>query len=173
MDEKSMEHGQEWSGQDPAGWYLSEKFDGCRAFWDGRNMWSRGGFKVKLPSSFLAALPAGVQLDGELFHPEKTPAHISNVMRARGSWQGVKYMVFDAPALPGTWPERIHSAEEIISGGGPVQCVPHRKCRNLKDAVQELRRVQSRGGEGIVLRAPCHIYKARRSASMLKFIEIN
>lgn len=25
----------EWSGEDAAGWFLSEKFDGCRVGWDG------------------------------------------------------------------------------------------------------------------------------------------
>ncbi len=28
MDETSMEHGVDWTGQDLAGWYLSEKFGG-------------------------------------------------------------------------------------------------------------------------------------------------
>src|ERR1700756_589482 len=33
-----------WDGViDPAGWWLSEKLDGVRAYWDGRQFWSRLG----------------------------------------------------------------------------------------------------------------------------------
>lgn len=46
-------------------------------------------------------MPRNVALDGELYHPAKSSAHISNIMRGRGRWDGVLIMVFDAPTLKG------------------------------------------------------------------------
>jgi DNA ligase 1 len=42
---------------DPTGWYMSEKLDGVRCIWDGKNLYSRNGNKFYPPSYFKAALP--------------------------------------------------------------------------------------------------------------------
>ena len=46
---------------------VSEKFDGVRAFWDGKNLWSRGGENISAPSWFLQDFPNNIKLDGELW----------------------------------------------------------------------------------------------------------
>ncbi len=51
---------------DPAGWWLSEKLDGVRAYWDGQQFWSRLGNLYHAPGWFVAGLP-NVPLDGELW----------------------------------------------------------------------------------------------------------
>src|SRR5262249_53494373 len=44
-----------WDGvTDPAGWWLSEKLDGVRAFWDGRQFYSRLGNPFHAPDWFTA-----------------------------------------------------------------------------------------------------------------------
>src|SRR3954469_1471170 len=52
---------------DPTGWWMSEKYDGLRGFWDGEKLWSRKGNAIVAPDLFLAELPKGVALDGELW----------------------------------------------------------------------------------------------------------
>jgi DNA ligase-1 len=43
-----------WDGvTDPAGWWLSEKLDGVRAFWDGRQFFSRLGNPFHVPDWFV------------------------------------------------------------------------------------------------------------------------
>ncbi len=42
---------------DPTGWYMSEKLDGVRCIWDGKNLYSRAGNKFYPPPYFKAALP--------------------------------------------------------------------------------------------------------------------
>ena len=32
---------------DPAGWWISEKYDGLRGYWDGRKLWSRKGSAMR------------------------------------------------------------------------------------------------------------------------------
>src|SRR4051812_27960651 len=42
---------------DPAGWLMSEKLDGVRAYWDGSRFWSRLGNLFHAPDWFVAGLP--------------------------------------------------------------------------------------------------------------------
>lgn len=171
MDERNMQHGVEWGGEDPAGWLMSEKLDGCRAYWDGHDMWSRGGMKVKLPPSWQAALPEGVQLDGELYYGPGGVYRCGVALRYGRFTSTMRFMVFDGPTMAGFWPERMQQAAVLTGDNTVVQCVPHRKCLDLDDAVDELRRVWGRGGEGIMLRAPDHKYRVGHSPNLLKFKE--
>ena len=57
-----------WEPQDhPAGWWMSEKFDGVRAVWDGWKLVSRSGRTFAAPLWFRKTVPKGVALDGELW----------------------------------------------------------------------------------------------------------
>src|SRR5688572_1079238 len=49
--------------RDLGGWWMSEKLDGVRAYWDGRRFISRLGNPYVAPDWFVAGLPA-VPLDG-------------------------------------------------------------------------------------------------------------
>jgi hypothetical protein len=56
-----------YTGQvDPSRCFVSEKYDGVRALWDGRVLRHRSGRAVSAPPSFVASLPAA-PLDGELW----------------------------------------------------------------------------------------------------------
>jgi DNA ligase-1 len=56
-----------WHGaSDVAGWWLSEKLDGVRGYWTGRQFQSRQGNAFHAPDWFTAGLPP-VPLDGELW----------------------------------------------------------------------------------------------------------
>jgi DNA ligase-1 len=51
---------------DPMGYWMSEKMDGVRAFWDGRRMYSKQGNEWWTPKFFTSGLPT-TPLDGELW----------------------------------------------------------------------------------------------------------
>jgi DNA ligase-1 len=169
MNESSMEHGIDWTGQDPAGWFLSEKFNGCRAYWDGREMWTRGGLRVNLPSSWREALPVGVHLDGEVYDGIGGVYRCGAAARYGRFRPSMRFMVFDAPTMQGSWPERLQRAAVSLLGGIVARCVEYRVCSGLGDAVQEFYRIKGLRGEGLMLRAPDHRYAARRTAKLLKF----
>src|SRR5262249_1427629 len=47
-----------WDGEmSVAGWWMSEKLDGLRAYWDGKQFFSRNGLLFLTPDWFLAGLP--------------------------------------------------------------------------------------------------------------------
>jgi DNA ligase-1 len=52
--------------EDPTGWYMSEKLDGVRCFWNGKHFYSRAGNLFYPPSYFKENMP-DFELDGELW----------------------------------------------------------------------------------------------------------
>lgn len=97
----------------PVGWYMSEKFDGQRALWDGEKFVSRGS-KGSLPRVypyvplwFQALMPPGIALDGEFFTKRDSFQDLgflrskikkaSDVMDLDKKWVNIKYQVFDTP----------------------------------------------------------------------------
>src|SRR3954452_18767992 len=55
---------------DLSGWWMSEKLDGVRAYWDGKQFLSRLGNRYHAPDWFVDGLPE-VPLDGELWIDRK------------------------------------------------------------------------------------------------------
>jgi ATP-dependent DNA ligase len=51
---------------DPTGWWMSEKFDGMRLYWNGSQFFTRQGNLVDVPKSLTSQLPR-TTLDGELW----------------------------------------------------------------------------------------------------------
>ncbi len=46
---------------------MSEKYDGVRALWNGKQLISRQGKAIHPPDSFVEGLPSNYNLDGELW----------------------------------------------------------------------------------------------------------
>jgi ATP-dependent DNA ligase len=61
----------------PRGWWLSEKLDGVRAYWNGVEFCSRNGAVFAAPAFFTASLPKDTHLDGELWcgREQVSPLH--------------------------------------------------------------------------------------------------
>ena len=52
--------------RDPTGWWITEKFDGIRLFWNGRSLKTRQGNAVPAPENWISQMPS-TPLDGELW----------------------------------------------------------------------------------------------------------
>lgn len=48
--------------------YMTEKYDGIRAYWDGCKLKSRSNVDLVAPQIFLQGLPSKLPLDGELWY---------------------------------------------------------------------------------------------------------
>jgi len=172
---------------------MSEKLDGIRAFYDGRDaIFSRLGKKFYPPKKFVDKLPKGVSLDGELFIGRDSFDATSSVVRSHSGegWEAVKFMVFDLPSekeltfeerqdkLQALFPEplvvavpNLEEAESQVAkaeAGAVVEVVKQVKCRGLDHLKDELRAVQAHDGEGLMLRQPGSLYVGKRSTSLLK-----
>lgn len=61
-------------------YWVSEKLDGVRAYWDGERFWSRGGNEYRAPRWFTEGFP-GVPMDGELWMGRGRFAELSGAVR--------------------------------------------------------------------------------------------
>jgi DNA ligase-1 len=110
------------------GYYVSDKLDGIRAFWDGgisrgrlaleipwsntekdwrmksevvaTGLWSRMGNVIRAPEWWLDNLPQ-IPLDGELWTGIGGHQQLSRIVKTHSGtdWSPVRYMVFDSPPL--------------------------------------------------------------------------
>ncbi len=165
MNSSNLQHGIDWTGQDLAGWWMSEKLDGCRLYWDGRQAWTRGGRVVRLPDHW--RLPA-MALDGELYDGPGGVYRCGAAMRYGRFATSMRFCVFDAPQVAGDWSERMAAAVAVLAGNAQAQAVAFRRVTSTADALAELAAVKSRGGEGLMLCAPGLRYAAGRTDRLLK-----
>ncbi|MGH7225935.1 MAG: DNA ligase, partial [Gemmataceae bacterium] len=157
---------------DLSGWWMSEKLDGVRAYWDGKQFLSRLGNVFHAPDWFVEGLPE-VPLDGELWMERKMFQRTVSIVRRQDKtdlWRGVRYLVFDAPARSGPFEERMAFFQEILTERKSAFAVPHphEVCKNLNHLHEELARIEALGGEGLMLRQPRSTYQIGRSGTLLK-----
>lgn len=157
---------------DPTGWWMSEKCDGGRGFWDGRVLRTRNGNVIHAPPDFLAELPADAALDGELWMGRGRFEETTSVVLAakpEERWTAVRFMVFDALGVKGVFEERMKFLSKTIpSDSRLVKVVPQERCKNPEQLIAERDRIVSLGGEGLMLRKPDSEYEAGRSPTLLK-----
>ena len=103
---------------------MSEKLDGVRAYWDGRQFLSRLGNRYHAPDWFTAGLP-DVPLDGELWIGRKKFQRTVSIVRRQDRsehWKEVRFLVFDAPASGGPFEERLAFLEQALARRAPEVC---------------------------------------------------
>lgn len=160
------------NAQDLSGWWLSEKLDGVRAFWDGKQFLSRQGNLYHAPAWFTTGLPA-VPLDGELWIARKAFQRTVSIVRRQDQsehWKEVKFLVFDAPAIVGPFEDRIAylKVHLAIWNSMHTSLLDQQLCTSVEQLRNELARVETLGGEGLMLRQPGSKYVAGRSSTLLK-----
>jgi DNA ligase-1 len=162
-----------WDGvADPAGWWLSEKLDGVRAYWNGKEFLSRLGNRYLAPDWFVEGLPE-TPLDGELWLGRKQFQRAVGIVKRQDKsdfWKEIRFLVFDAPALDVRFEERLAAVKEALDKGKPAfaQAHDHTLCRSADHLRDELSRVEGLGGEGLMLRQPRSNYEVGRSSTLLK-----
>src|SRR6266478_1734495 len=157
---------------DLSDWWMSEKLDGVRAYWDGKQFLSRQGNLYHAPAWFIEGLPE-VPLDGELWIDRKKFQRTVSIVRRQDKsdlWNEVKFLVFDAPAASGGFEDRIAFLKDALATGKSrfARAHEHQRCSHLDALRTELARIEALGGEGLMLRQPGSKYVAGRSTTLLK-----
>lgn len=162
------------TAQDLTGWWMSEKFDGVRCWWEGDRFLSRLGNEFHAPKWFTRDIPTDT-LDGELWMGRKlfqqTVGAVRKLNPVDAEWQKIKFMVFDAPALPMGFEGRVHHVKSRLVGVPYTEAVDHVPCKGIDHIKKSLAWVISQGGEGLMLRRPGSLYEAGRSNTLLKVKE--
>jgi DNA ligase-1 len=156
---------------DPKGWWMSEKLDGVRAYWNGSEFITRQGNIYRAPDWFTAGLP-NHPLDGELWMGRRKFQKTISVVKSGPSedWRDVKYLVFDAPHLDSVFEERVKFIENLCVRGAAafmyaVAQTLIRDAAHLEELFEELVKL---GAEGAMLRKPQSKYQPGRNSTILK-----
>ncbi|WP_092696738.1 MULTISPECIES: DNA ligase [Acidovorax] len=154
-------------------YWVSEKYDGVRGFWDGRTLRTRGGETVQAPAWFTAGWPQ-VPMDGELWAGRGRFSHAQSTARQQQAddtaWRQMRFMVFDLPAHGGTFDQRLPALAALVEHLGQpwVQAVPQRRVASDAALQALLARTVRAGGEGLMLHRGASLYRAGRSDDLIK-----
>ena len=85
-------------------------------------------------------------------------------------WKEIRFRVFDAPASGDAFEKRLRTIERIMQTNHPAYAIAHEHilCTDLDHLRRELARVETLGGEGLMLRQPGSKYAVGRSTTLLK-----
>jgi DNA ligase-1 len=171
-----MRPGRYTPGQPVDGFLISEKLDGVRGRWDGRQMWSRTGHQIHTSPEFTAGWPS-LPMDGELWagrgHFQVAVAAVRSGA-SHPAWGTMRFMAFDTPSpdlpfgLPGG---RLELLTRHISQQpeGFLQAVEQSPASTEADLMQRLSSITEAGGEGLVLHRAEGLYRSGRSNDLLKY----
>lgn len=154
-------------------YWVSEKYDGVRAYWDGHRFLSRQGNVFRAPDWFTRKLP-DQPLDGELWMGRERFDELSGAVRRTEPdddlWRQIRFMVFDLPDSERRFSERIVQIQQIVSAvSSPyVEAVPQWRVSGHEELMSTLDAVIAGGGEGLMLRRGDSVHVGGRSASLLK-----
>lgn len=158
---------------DLADYWVSEKYDGLRGFWDGQQLFTRGGERIQAPAWFTAGWPT-VPLDGELWAGRGQFAKASSTVRQQipndASWRGIRFMVFDMPAHGGPFTQRLAALNATVAQIAQpwVVAVAQTPAATHAALQAQMRRVVKAGGEGLMLHRGASLYTAARNGDLLK-----
>ncbi len=161
-----------YKDQNISGYLMSEKLDGIRAYWDGKKLYSRGGYAFAAPSWFVKDFP-DFALDGELWSKrgefEKIQS-ITSQLTPHDGWRELGFYVFDVPDAKGGLMQRLEKLENYIKEKEPafLHKIPQYVCKDANHARAFHQKVEQLGGEGIVLRNPNAPYEGFRTQNALK-----
>lgn len=160
-------------GLDPSAYLCSEKYDGVRAWWDGRLLRFRSGLPIAAPRSFTDRLPP-VALDGELWLGRGTFEALSAAVRRREpdatAWREIRYLLFDLPGAEGPFVARAARLAQVAreTAWSALQAAPQSRLSGSAALKRRLDEVVQGGGEGLMLHRASAPWQAGRSDAILK-----
>jgi DNA ligase 1 len=161
------------SGLDVTQYLVSEKYDGVRAVWDGKQLKSRQGHVIHAPAWFTKDLPKS-PLDGELWLARGQFDALSGAVRkdepVDAEWKNIAYMVFELPNATGSFEARAKQIVKIVTKAkvSHLKAVKQFKVRDEAELNRELQKVLKNGGEGLMLHRADAPYVTGRSDVLLK-----
>jgi DNA ligase-1 len=153
--------------EDISGWFMSEKLDGIRAYWNGKELKTKNGNTIHAPKWFIKDFPA-YHLDGELWTKRGDFENIQSIVlddKPSKKWQEITYNIFEVPNHEGNFTERLESIDKNISHMNIIKQI---RCKDKEHLQEYLKKIEKLGGEGVVIKNPKLSYFTGRSSQILK-----
>lgn len=154
-------------------YFVSEKLDGVRAYFDGEKLISRQGNIINAPKWFIENFP-NEHIEGELWIGRGKFDELSGIVRTEipddQEWKKVKFMLFDMPKHQGNFEQRLAQMKIIVakSNSKYLQIIAQDEILSQKDLDKKLDEIVKSGGEGLMLHRKNSFYKASRNDDLLK-----
>ncbi len=158
---------------DITAYLVSEKLDGVRAYWDGKQLLSRQGNPFYAPAWFIKDFPQQA-LDGELWiernHFQQTVSIVRKKQPIDQEWRQISYQLFELPHAMGTFSQRVEAMQRLVK----KLSIPHLKVikqyhlKTNAELIKKLDEVVAQGGEGLMLHRADALYQSGRSEVLLK-----
>ena len=153
-------------------WYMSEKLDGIRAYWNGKELLSKNGNKIYAPFWFIKDFPP-FELDGELWTKRDDFENIQNiVLDANPSikWDEITYNIFEIPNEKGNFDKRLEKINSWLNKNPnkSIKIIPQKICKNESELDDYLNELINKKAEGIMLKNPNLEYFNGRNENILK-----
>ena len=97
-------------------WLMSEKLDGIRAIWTGKELITKNGKKIYSPKWFTINFP-NFKLDEELWTKRNDFENIQNIVMDKTpskNWNKVTYNIFEVPNSSGYFLKRLEKAKHYF-----------------------------------------------------------
>lgn len=154
-------------------YWVSEKLDGVRAYWNGNELISRQGNVFDAPDWFTRVLPE-VTLDGELWigrnHFDELSGKVRTLRKNKADWRNIKYMVFDLPGSTRNFNQRLKKLKQLVNktNATHIQLIKQFKVTSHQALTKVLDETVSAGGEGLMLHLGTSLYQKSRNTNVLK-----
>ncbi len=161
-----------YKDQNISGWLMSEKLDGIRAYWNGKKLLSRGGKEFKVPIWFTKNFPS-FEIDGELWTKRGDFENISSITSRKSpndGWKYITYNIFEVPNQSGTLAQRLKVLKDYQTRHPSryIKIIKQTTCKDKVHLKTFLKKVESIGGEGVVIRDGKAPYIDKRTSKALK-----
>ncbi len=154
-------------------YFVSEKLDGVRAYFDGEKLISREGNVFQVPQWFIADFPSQ-HLEGELWIARGKFEEVSGIVRQEipddKGWQNVRFMLFDMPQHQGVFSQRLEEMKSLVakSNSKYLQVIEQIKISSHQELMRLLEQMVKNGAEGLMLHRAQALYQATRNDDLLK-----
>ena len=153
-------------------WYMSEKLDGIRAYWTGKELLSKNGNKINAPFWFIKDFPP-FELDGELWTKKNDFENVQNIVldtNPSTKWQELTYNIFEVPNTSGDFDKRLEKIKLWLEKNPNryIKIIPQKICKDESDLNNFLKNILEKKGEGVILKNPKLEYFVGRSDDILK-----
>lgn len=168
----TLQKANSYTDQNIVGWMVSEKLDGIRAYWDGKNLLSREGKVINAPKYFTQKLPP-FELDGELWSKRGDFENIQSIVMDKapsGKWNEIYYMIFEVPHESGNFEKRLQKVQKYIEDANlsHVKVIEQKVLKCVEELDPFLSDIIKNGGEGAMIKDGSKEYFQGRSDFLLK-----
>lgn len=153
-------------------YWISEKLDGVRGYWNGSKLLTKNGNQLYVPAWFTVNWPT-YPIDGELWigrHKFEQTVSCVKQQKSNACWKNIRFMIFDLPQSKTIFTQRIDEIKASVEkvNSPYFQAIPQFKLSSTTQLNQKLEDIVKHKGEGLMLHYQNALYTIGRTSNIMK-----